>query len=157
MESRVYRFSSALNILRMITDMLDLDMDQHKASSSAAPGRTIVEALDSRVEAPSVDELQWLHTLLPPQEDMHRLVVLAMDRALMCHECMDRDVFRSRIDNLYHAGAMRLIATQKSFMALVYAMLALGERHLEPRNPNGTSAAPPGSATLLYHIPFHKS
>lgn len=124
---RIYRFSAALNILRTIADMLNPGLTT--ATTSASPGLAIVEAIDPPLKLPKGDAMDWLDVVLPAKAEMHRLISCAIDRALVCHQCIERQTFGSRVDELYDPSKTHIISKNKSFMSLVYAALALGERY----------------------------
>ena len=144
---RIYRFSAALNILRTIADMLDIGLPN--ASASTSPGLTIVEAIDLPLQIPAGDTVDWLSVGLPPKAELYRLISYAIDRALICHRCLDQPTFARRVEELYDADRFYNISRKKSFMSLVYAVLALGERYStegerDISSTNETSPLPTG-------------
>ena len=92
-----------------------------------SPGRALVKVLETPVDLPARSPLYWLDALLPSREKTWTIVAHALDWALICHDCIDRTAFQTRLDGLFELPRDASIAEHKSFLALVYALLALGE------------------------------
>lgn len=139
--TRFYRFSAVLNILRTIADMLTAN--QKEAATPDSVGLAIVEAIDTPLEVPVRDTIDWLDVVMPPRVELHRLISCTINRALVCHHCINERTFVARVDELYSPSRTHVVAKNKSFISLIYAALALGERYSTEDEDNTTRHADP--------------
>lgn len=123
---RVYRYSAALSILQTICDMVGSGLPDVTVPS---PGRSIFEALEAPSDLPSHAPFDWLAALLPPKQELLGIAGYAVNTALICHDCIDQAAFEAHLDVVCRARREGMIAKHGSFLALVHALLALGERY----------------------------
>lgn len=67
--------------------------------------------------------------MLPPKHEVQILSDQAINTALVCHECLDRQDFTRHLDYLYDIDPEEYLPGDRSFLALVYVMVALGKRY----------------------------
>jgi hypothetical protein len=123
---RVYRSTSGLNVLRALADMNDINT----SPESVRLGTAILAGLDSPVELPDPAPLDWINTLLPMESEARQLVTMAIHRGLVCHELMQEEEFLHRLERFFSSCAPRNVDENASFLALVYALLALGQMYM---------------------------
>lgn len=126
---RVYSAASTINLLRSIADLTAAGVPQWPHD----PGRAVIAALETPLCIPTtLKPLDWLSAMLPPQRPLHDLIAIALDQALITAECIDRDDFWARLADMLgpHSGVGS--PSNRSLLALVYALLALGERYKRP-------------------------
>ena len=125
---RVYSAASTLNVLRAIADLTTRGVPELPSE----PGRAIVAALETPIDLSPVRPLDWLSAMLPPQGPLYDLIALALDQAIITTECIDRDTFWKRLAEMLSSESGVGSPCNRSFLALVYALLALGERYKKP-------------------------
>ena len=77
--------------------------------------------------------------ILPPSpEKLQDTISIALDSALNCMECIDRNELWPQIHDLYKKDPQHYEEHDKSILALLYALMALGRRYA----PNMSSTLP---------------
>lgn len=112
---KVYSSSAALNVLRTIVDMLD------SGNGTTQSGQALVQALEEPADLPDSKSMDWLDALLPDKEQVWQKVNSAIDLALICHDCIDKDSIRERLDTTPPDTS----PARRPFLALIYGLLAL--------------------------------
>lgn len=118
-----YGIFGSLNHLRITRDRCS-SLAQMPHDPDA--GREMVRAFDAPLPS-ACGHLRQTTAMLPPLERARHLSALAMDEGAVCHECLDRDDYDSRLRRLYSVDGDR--TEDRAFVALVLAMLALGQHH----------------------------
>lgn len=130
---------ASLNILRMVRDKCDSLANIMAPLSS---GRILTEAFakdTGKVMPPAAD--------LPELAECQRLCYVAIEEALPCHECIDREAFFAQLVRVHAKSLEDLDLNDRAFLALVLALLGFAERYeADSRSP--TEAYSSGVAIL---------
>lgn len=116
-----------LSILRTVGNTAS----RHRAAtaSMSSPGRDLVDAFESTVYfSPPIATQARINSLLPSKQQVQEMTIRALTTALICHECLDHVAFARRLDRLYEVDPEDYLQDDKSFLTLVYALVALGRR-----------------------------
>lgn len=90
-------------------------------------------ALETPLSFPYPTTLDWLSRMLPAQQTLQNLIALALDEAIVAHECLDRDELWTHLADITNNPSSISLASNQSFVAVVYALLALGEAYMGSR------------------------
>ena len=122
--SRYYGHFGGLSVLQTVRSLCgpgSLDDD--------LAGISLAAAFDSSLlDLPARNHIAEF-ALLPPIEHLKETITTALDAALICKECLERDELWVPVEALYMRDPDDYDRADRSFLALVYALLALGRRH----------------------------
>ncbi|KIL90179.1 hypothetical protein FAVG1_06918 [Fusarium avenaceum] len=97
-------------------------------------GRILAEAFakdSGKVMPPAAD--------LPELAECQRLCYVAIEEALPCHECIDREAFFAQLVRAHAKSSEDLDLNDRAFLALVLALLGFAERYeADSRSPTET-------------------
>lgn len=99
-------------------------------ATAPSPGRDFVEAFETTSLLPTTGVEARTCALLPSKQQVQNLAVHASRTALTCHDCLDFDDFTIKLDRLYTIDPEDYSPNDKSFLILVYALVALGRRYM---------------------------
>lgn len=91
-------------------------------------GRGLTQASDLVSLSPASASPTRAFAMLPPKSQVQHLSEQATRTALICHECLDRQDFGQCLERIYSIDPEDHSPADKSFLALVYVMIALGKR-----------------------------
>ena len=126
--SNFYGRFAGLNVLRAVGDMTA----RYSKAPLPAPGRELVEAFERPALPPSANVQGGLFALLPLRKRAQDLVERALTRDLVGHDSVDRERFPRQLDRLYERDPDDYETCDHTFLAQVYALLALGRRTSPP-------------------------
>jgi hypothetical protein len=96
----------------------------------SSPGRDLVKAFETSSFSPAIGIEPRIYAMLPPRDEVVETTVRAQQTALICHECLDNVDYLNHLDKLYISDPEDYEAGDRSFLTLVYAVVALGRRFL---------------------------
>lgn len=115
-----------LSVLRSVGDIVNPSpLTPHGISS----GRSLIESFEVSTLSPPVGVENKLFAMLPSKHQVQELVNHAMSTALVCHDCVDHTRFPLQLNQLYETDPEDYSLDDKKFLALVYALIALGRRY----------------------------
>lgn len=146
---RVYSAASSLNLLRTVADLTASGVNELPSE----PERVIIAGLETPLVISSSAPLDWLSAMLPSEQLLRELIALALDEAIIGHECVDRDALWRRLATVIGDSSGLESPANRSILALVYALLSLGEWYKAAAESysSGTPANP--STPKGYEIP----
>lgn len=113
---------------------------------SGLTGKALAEAFDSNMlDLPAYNHMATF-ALLPARERVDKMISIALDCALNCQECLDRQHLAQRITVLYDRDPEDYTAGDRRLLGLIYALMALGRRH-EPDDSDTTMK--PGAQMII--------
>lgn len=115
-----------LSVLRSVGDIVNPLAPSPTATS---PGRSLIESFEVSSLSPPFGVENKLFSMLPSKSQVQELVNHAMRTALVCHDCIDHTLFPLQLDQLYENDPEEYSIDEKRFLALVYALVALGRRY----------------------------
>ena len=116
-----------LSILRTVRELCSRVAGE--VDTSDMSGADIAEAFESTtLDLPS-QHLIATFALLPPRQRLEYSVGIALDHVLNTKECLDRAEFWQHVHSLYERDPEDYTDDDRSFLALVYSLMALGRRH----------------------------
>lgn len=119
---------SGLGVLGSISELCN----QVAGAQNNQYGKSIAEAFDSNsLGVPANNAIASL-ALLPSREVAKATIRVALDEALSCQECIDRDTLRHQVERLYTTDPEDYEARDRRALSLVYALLALGRQRTTP-------------------------
>ena len=135
-----------LSTLRVVRNLCDTVTGPALAPVDVG-GSEMAEAFDtSLLDLPFSNDIAAF-ALLPPQGNLESTITIALNVALSCKEFLDRDELWRDIHSLYERDPEDHQDEDKSFLALVYALMALGRRY-EPHKGTDIEVSAPDRATL---------
>ena len=121
-----YSGFAGLNVLRAIGDM---GAQSSELPHVALPGRELVEAFESLVLDRPLGMQGGLYALLPPKTQVQELADRVSSTILFGHDILvGFEDFPRKLDRLYEVDPEEYGVEDKKFLALIYAVLALGKR-----------------------------
>lgn len=132
-----------LSVLRTVRNLCGLSLGSSDGIQFVeGPGAHMAEAFDSAaLDLPSQNVLADF-AILPSQRRLEHSISVALDKALNCKECVERSELWTAIQHLYRKDPRDYSESDRSMLALVYALLALGRRH----DSDNTQLSPAGGS-----------
>lgn len=119
------RFAS-LNILRIVRDKCD---NLANILAPLSSGRILAEAFVKDNVPSLIEQEKPLPAGLPELAESRRLCYVAIEEALPCHECIDRDTFFTRLEKVYAKPVGGLDSGDRVFLGLVFALMGFAKRY----------------------------
>lgn len=118
-----------LSVLRAVRDLCGHPTQVRGGSFVDITGTDMAEAFDSPyLDFPSHNHMAEF-AILPSPQRLTNTITIALECSLTCKEFIDRDELWPQINALYAKDPEDFTRSDKSFLALVYALMALGRRH----------------------------
>ncbi|CAG7562586.1 unnamed protein product [Fusarium equiseti] len=117
-------------------------------------GRILAEAfVKDNVPCP-IEQQKPLPVGLPELAESRRLCYVAIEEALPCHECIDRDTFFTQLEKVYAKPVGDLDSDDRVFLGLVFALMGFAKRyeaggHITTEGHFCQATTPPGLG--FYH------
>ncbi|KAF4424756.1 transcriptional activator Mut3p [Fusarium acutatum] len=92
-------------------------------------GRILAEAFAKDTEPSPSEQVLSLAADLPDLAECQRLCYIAIEEALPCHECIDREAFFAQLIRVYVKPREELDPSDCAFLALVFALLGFAKRY----------------------------
>lgn len=117
---------ASLNVLRIVRDKCDSLANIMAPLSS---GRVLAEAFAKETAPSPIEQVTSLATELPELAECQRLCYVAIEEALPCHECIDREAFFAQLTQVHVKPQEELDPSDRAFLALVFALLGFAKRY----------------------------
>ncbi|KAF4951615.1 hypothetical protein FGADI_7392 [Fusarium gaditjirri] len=117
---------ASLNVLRIVRDKCDSLANIMAPLSS---GSILAEAFAKDTAPSPSEDLMSLAADLPELVEGQRLCYVAIEEALPCHECIDREAFFAQLVRVYAKPQEKLDPSDRAFLALVFALLGFAKRY----------------------------
>lgn len=129
---------ASLNVLRIVRDKCDSLANIMAPLSS---GEILTEAFSKESAPFSSEQAMPLPAGLPDLAECQRLCYIAIEEALPCHECIDRDAFFTQLVKVHATPQGELDPSDRAYLALVFALLGFAKRY-DADNHSTTEAYP---------------
>ncbi|KAF4334882.1 alcohol oxidase [Fusarium beomiforme] len=117
---------ASLNVLRIVRDKCDSLANIMVPLSS---GRLLAEAFSRDTPLVSGEQVMPPAADLPELTESQRLCYVAIEEALTCHECIDREDFFAQLTRVHAKPSEEIDPSDRAFLALVFALLAFAKRY----------------------------
>lgn len=118
-----------LTVLRSVRNLCYSAENDSQDLRDGLSGASLVEAFDSPYLVLPERHHVADYAPLPPVQRLTDTINTALDRALTCQECIERGELWYQIDALHQRNWETYTRADRSMLALVYALLALGRRY----------------------------
>ncbi|KAK9425361.1 putative Cytochrome P450 monooxygenase [Seiridium unicorne] len=125
--SGFYGRFSGLNVLRVVVDCINTE---ESPATLSHPGQDILQAFECAHTSVPLAPATQLHPLaaMPSRERVLVLVDHAIRMALVGHDCLDHQDLAQRLGCVFDIDRRELTSDDRVSLALVYALLALGQQ-----------------------------
>ncbi|KAF5248261.1 hypothetical protein FANTH_6054 [Fusarium anthophilum] len=117
---------ASLNVLRIVRDRCDSLANIMAPLSS---GQILAEAFSKDTAPFPSEQMMSLAADLPDLVECQRLCYIAIEEALPCHECIDRETFFAQLVRVHDKPREELDPSDRAFLALVFALLGFAKRY----------------------------
>ncbi|KAF4478564.1 C6 transcription factor [Fusarium agapanthi] len=117
---------ASLNVLRIVIDKCDSLANIMAPLSS---GRILAEAFSKGTAPFPSEQVMSLAADLPDFSECQRLCYVAIEEALPCYECIDRETFFAQLVRVHAKPREELDPNNRAFLALVFALLGFAKRY----------------------------
>ncbi|KAI7759110.1 hypothetical protein LZL87_013387 [Fusarium oxysporum] len=111
---------ASLNVLRIVRDKCDSLANIMAPLSS---DRILAEAFTKDTAPSASEQTMPLAADLPDLTECQRLCYIAIEEALPCHECIDRETFFAQLVRVHAKPWEELVPSDRAFLALVFSVL----------------------------------
>ncbi|KAF5981686.1 hypothetical protein FBULB1_4624 [Fusarium bulbicola] len=92
-------------------------------------GQILAEAFSKDTAPLPSEQMMSLVTDLPDLAECQRLCYIAIEEALPCHECIDRETFFAQLVRVHDKPREELDPSDRAFLALAFALLGFAKRY----------------------------
>ncbi|KAF5583108.1 DNA binding domain-containing protein [Fusarium pseudocircinatum] len=135
---------ASLNVLRIVRDKCD---NLANIITPLSSGSILAEAFSKGTAPSRSEQVMPLVADLPDLAECQRLCYIAIEEALPCHECIDREDFFAQLVKVHAKPREGLDPSDRAFLALVFALLGFA-KHFDAENDSTTEAYSNREATL---------